>query len=143
MKDKEMIEEMAIEDIVKVYPEISRPTEFGIIKILETEGYRKLPKNSVVLSREEHAKLVAQVRQEFEHEYKDKVVLSREEYDELLKIKDNCIELMKQGEQQILNIGKETAEKIIKMLKQPPYIDFIESWVLEDVAKQFGVEIKG
>ena len=37
--------------------------------------------------------------------------------------------------------SKETAKKIIEMLKQPPYIDFIESWVIEDIAKEYGIKI--
>lgn len=39
----------------------------------------------VVWTMDEHANLVSQVRQEFEHEYKDKVVLTMEEFDEFRK----------------------------------------------------------
>lgn len=49
-------------------------------------GYRKLPKNAVVWTMEKHAELVAQVRQEFETEYKDKIVLPREKYNHLIQI---------------------------------------------------------
>lgn len=56
---------------------------------------------------DKHAKLVAQVRQEFEHEYKDKVVLTREEYESL--IKPNKLDMQEQASY----IRKQTAEKIL------------------------------
>ncbi len=33
--------------------------------------------------------------------------------------------------------------KVLEMLKQPPYIDFLESWVLDEVAEKFHLTKKG
>lgn len=85
----------------------------------------------------------------------DSVVLSREEYSDYLILQQNhkfirekAKELQADNERLYKNIrkfkelvSKETAEKIIAMLKQPPYIDFIESWVIEDIAKEYGIEV--
>ena len=80
---------------------------------------------------------------------KDSVVLSREEYIELIKIKENCLELMKQGEQQIVNISKETAEEILKAFIDafPKEKGISSSHAkihrhIEEIAAQFGIEIK-
>lgn len=35
---------------------------------------------------------------------------------------------------------KEVAKNIVEMLLQPPYIDFIEKWVIDDIAKKYGIE---
>ena len=129
MKDKEkQIEEMAKViksaneincirtcDNCNYYNDDSKCISFGQAIALYEQGYRKLPENSVVLSREEYEKLKM-----------------------LEEGHITCEDVLEFVEK----ARKETAEKIINMLKQPPYIDFIESWVLEDVAKQFGVEIK-
>lgn len=73
---------------------------------------------------------------------KDSVVLSREELNELIKIKENCLELMKQGEQQIVNISKETAENIICIIKTFSYDKEFTKIITRIIAERFGVEIK-
>ena len=104
-----------------------------------------MKKGVVVLTKNEHAKLVSQVRQEFEHEYKDKVVLSREEFDKLglvvetvqkyesdekgqpilveeqkivKKLRTDFTELLNQEirELQLAQTRKETAREILKEL---------------------------
>ena len=125
----------------------------------------------VVWTMDEHAKLVSQVRQEFEHEYKDKVVLTKEEYEqlqqsyivkaydklraenkELLKIKENALELLKQGEQQILTIRKETAREILKEILRTPIklsygldertVNIMTATLkVNELEKQYGVEL--
>jgi hypothetical protein len=101
--DKETIEEMAIEDIVKIYPAISRPTAFGIINILKFKyGKPKLPKDSVALSKEEYEKLQTDMRR-LAYQYCNLIIENKN-----LK-EDLDIEVLK---------GKETAEKLITKIKQ-------------------------
>ncbi len=86
----------------------------------------------------------------------DSVVLSKEEYEDYKKHVDNCIEEYYRGQHeaevyykniQISRERKETAEKILQPLynacKEDTYgqvvVDFA---ILENLAKQFGVEIK-
>lgn len=95
----------------------------------------KLPKDSVVLSGKEYE----QLQQSYIVKAYDKL---RAKNKELLKIKENCLEIMKQGEQQIINIRKETAEKILQYVYDR-CIDnkFIRKFE-EFIKEQFGVEIK-
>lgn len=88
----------------------------------------------VVWTMDEHAKLVAQVRQEFEVEYKDKVVLSKEEYKSLTYWNGKFDELIKQVMKQS---SKETAEKILERGKY-----CIPNGLKEWIVEQFSVEIK-
>lgn len=150
MKDKEkQIEEMAIEDIVKIYPEISRPTAFGIINVLKIKyGKPKLPKDSVVLSREEwEAKLDEQYEKgqlDTRNDFDGKIVLERERFEHLCDLA-----YFGSGEEEI---RKETAEKIflesIEKVKErfrqtkgySTCYDIV--FTLMKLAKQFGVEIK-
>lgn len=96
----------------------------------------------VVWTMDEHAKLVSQVRQEFEHEYKDKVVLSKEEYEKYKNLanlvpklslenaklkqeqkemqraiaKDNSLNWLLKSDRKITEkrVSKETAEKFAR-----------------------------
>lgn len=140
MKDKEMIEEMAkmIEKAKQhIWASVRTQAEDedylwhsrAIAEHLMLQGYRKIPEDSVVLSKEEYTRLK----------------LARDIccHDLFIATKQSHEEGYKRGyEKGKYEARKETAEKIIAMLKQPPYIDFIESWVLDELAKQFGVEIK-
>ena len=113
-------------------------------------GCRKPHKNTVVLSTQEYLNTVTKVREEFEYEYKDKVVLSKEEYEELLKV--NKADLAEQA----TYTRKETAEKFAKAVKDrikqidkfysEEIIDMsyngISANEIDELAKQFGVEIK-
>ena len=141
MKDKEMIEEMAREIAKRdcyLFDNCPKPYKHACISqnptiMMESSknyitfatwlvelGYHKIPKDSVVLSREEY-----------------------ELYDVVKKGYPNDMSCLAEKLTEIDHKArKETAEKIIKMLKQSPYIDFLEEWVLEDVAKELDVEIK-
>ena len=162
------IEEMAIEDIVKAYPEISRPTAFGIISILKLGyGETKLPKDSVVNTPTIQCETYSQ---------NDMVLISREEYEKLLKIKEqssiketnyfsNLFKLQKELEQvekerdsAIDNCdrkSKETAEKAFEITKkiidkkyaiETPWtratLSSIINQIEKEFAKHFGVDIK-
>ena len=90
---------------------------------LYNAGYRKIPKDSVVLSREEQERILTATEKR-----------------------------IKELKRQILQARKETAEKIFtELLKEKQLIDFgcgdgtyeyIDAEDLKDLAKQFGVEIK-
>lgn len=72
------------------------------------------------------------------------VVLTRKEYEQLLKIKENCLELMKQGEQQILNISKETAREILQKIESFYGYYGIEDALkecMQNIAKHYGVDL--
>ena len=83
------------------------------------------------------------------------VVLSTEEYSDLKIASDsleNAYEVnerLKKDIERLYNnlakfkkeVRKVTAKEIITLLSEPPYIDFLEKWVLEDLAKKYGVEI--
>ena len=143
--DKEMIEEMAIEDIVKVYPEISRPTAFGIINILKFGyGQSKLPKDSVVLSRKEYEKLnnlkvfsetcgTISTKQLYDYmrEFKEGTVRETAE-----KILNDIKYTVKRNERTMLrNIdGLLAGNKIVESCDINERVD--------EIAKQYGVEIK-
>ena len=135
-------------------------------------GYRKLPENSVVLSREEYQDLKARANKKIDGlELKiggvggwfpisfiqaaiervldhDRITLSREEYESL--IKPNKLDLQEQASY----IRKETAEKIFDILYQWLNLEEIEKYgfvsiqkfdflrKFREIYKQFSVEIK-
>ena len=127
MKDKEkQIEE--ISKILDLYSGCSSYNKaYNIANALYLQGYRKLPKDSVVLSREEFKKLL-----------------------------DNNIRIdMEYFEQEKAKARKETAEKIFEKIKNK--INELEKFYfdngkigyngltireLNELARQFGVEIK-
>ena len=122
MTDQEQIDEMASDmdyGCTKrdLYPDDAKE----IAKALYLLGYRKLPKDSVVLSREEYKRITTE-----------------------LVTEQRATEIAKEYFEKI---RKETAEKILQPLynacKEDTYgqvvVDFA---ILENLAKQFGVEIK-
>jgi hypothetical protein len=155
MKDKEK----QIEEMAKVYCKnpyscygynclVNSPCiVFETCKELYEQGYRKLPEDSVVLNGSKLAKLVEEVRQEFEHEYKDKVILDKEEYNKVddtfkMSISDHIAYLREnkrlkedvqaligmrferfnlitkeESEQEVKQASKETAEKFANFIK--------------------------
>lgn len=166
MKDKEkQIEEMARVLCQNQCTSCTGATCLALLncKALYEHGYRKLPEKAVVLTMDEHAKLVAQVRREFEHEYKDKVVLTKENFEAIKKDEyrrdktQQCYDVRKQS-------SKEAAEKILNKFSQMLIQEFKETAKLQDLgiprklfadvcpvkvnkikdklAKQCGVEIK-
>lgn len=134
MKEKEMIEEMArvIENCTDITDEDycdNITCDKCRARILYNIGYRKIPKDSVVLSREEYNETLEQFRQEI-------ITLSQE----------------------LVNSRKETVEKFAKMVyatltNRKVWVDMHNWWlegkecpplkkILNELSKQFGVEIK-
>ena len=152
MKDKEMIEEMAKEisktwlvdlegntqDVCEV---LDRVDIESIAKELYEQGYRKLPKDSVVLTREE-----------LQENYVSKTL-----YEQLQKVSLARKEQIDKLSKKLIEARKETAEKFVKKVKKllkkvdiivdgdEGLVGYEESAVdkgLTELAKQFGVEIK-
>ena len=149
MKDKEMIEEIAKTVYENVYLEghFTKGTSKAIAKFIMEQGYRKLSEDSVVLSKVEKEKLLKEMYEQgrfdalADLEKDGKVVLSREEYGS--KLQDAYDNGVKFGEEWG---SKETAEKIINYLQKDGWggINYLEIYQedLDEIAKQFGVEIK-
>ena len=166
MKDKEMIEEMA-----KIISN-ARDTYFGTdagkdgyytpvghyAKVLLEQGYRKIDKDSVVLSREEYEKKKTHLQNvlELSNSQFEKVVKENESLERLLSLiddipKENLLDVDKAIETIKAKERKETAEKILKRIKEIYTIDtgwtdwYDDSFFgaeYKKLAKQFGVEIK-
>ncbi len=87
MTDKEIknLAEEILQEYTNCYSEVDKDC---LVKMLR----KHIPEGSVVLTMNDHVKVVEKVRQEFEAEYKDKVVLTREEY-EALKFTKTVLEL--------------------------------------------------
>jgi hypothetical protein len=169
MKDKEMIEEMAkiIDDRLieanNYLGSMNKGEGYWIAQKL-VEHYRpKIPEDSVVINGSKLAKLVEEVRQEFEHEYKDKVVLDKEEYNKVedtfkMSISDHIAYLrenkrlkedvqaligmrferfnlitQEESDKKVEQARKETAEKILKEIDKELYN--ISRLYLESVTK--------
>ena len=75
---------------------------------LYNAGYRKIPENAVVLTREEHIQML-----------KDLAESNAKTYETAYK-----------------RAVKETAERFAERLKQPPYKDFTEEWVADEICKE-------
>ena len=155
MKDKEMIEEMAncfkcvckpvcmkTADVVKEQELVSW-NEY--IKQYGCKHYQpKLPKDSVVLSREEYEKLIAPRVFISKKELTDREITKKLEMSEFSVIQDSgTIEMIPLRQ----DIEKETAEKILMPLydacKEDTYGQVVVDFsILENLAKQFGVEVK-
>lgn len=162
MKDKEKkIEEMAKEmcNVCKAIEETCymKKQPCSLIrdeaKVLYEQGYRKLPENSVVLSREEYNKKkkhlqnvlelssfqfenVVKENEKLKEQLKDKKLLTEENYNKLCHLAyfgyDDAYE---KG-------SKETAEKIICLIKTfCPDKKFVEV-ITRIISERFGVEIK-
>ena len=179
MKDKEkQIEEMA-KDLTKhidktIYGVRSSNEREKCATFLVDKGWVKLPKDSVVLSREEFEekyetseKFMAVVREleDLKQNLEDKVVLTKEEYEkykiiEYMGKKSTTIpayKLIKTFRGVEEQASKETAEKFAEKLENGiDKLDIIlhedndEQYVsinqllefIDEIAKQFGVEIK-
>lgn len=110
-------------------------------KYLYEQGYRKLPEDSVVLSREEYEKL----RETIADLKYDKFDLKNE-----ISEKDNKIALLEETIDCIkFNVGfarKETAREILNELidssNKITFFDCRMALGLDKIAKQFGLEIK-
>ena len=87
-KKKQEIEELG-QDIYDNCPDLcengcgGKPCYKCIAEALHRDNYRKIPEDSVVLTGSKLTKLVEEVRQEFEHRYKDKVIIDKEEYNKV------------------------------------------------------------
>ena len=122
-----------------------------IVFFLNNSDYRKLPDDSVVLSREEYEKL-----KKFEYRVQSGVCMTQKEWFDFCNEDSNrrtCLRIEEREKER-----KETAEKFIKECKKykvkkfsPVGIDqrdkgvsWIEmpEWKLDELAKQLGVEIK-
>ena len=106
----------------------------GIARELYEKGYRKLLKDSVVLSREEYEKV-------------DKEIINKSTYDTIWKAGYNAYE--KTIGECVAEARKETTEKIFKMLisklDSNQFLSgkrIIMEVDVENLAKQFDVEIK-
>ena len=150
--EKEQVEKMAI-DLEEEFVLCGTLSNCGtkrcsrcFSKYLYEQGYRKLPEDSVVLSREEYEKLQETIR---DLKY-DKFDLKNE-----ISEKDNKIALLEETIDCIkFNVGftrKETAEKILDLLV-PDCKACDENWhsgclclratLAEKIAKQFGLEVQ-
>lgn len=177
MKDNEkQIEEMAKEiettfTYAKKYiPDKYEPVEFEvypdeIADKLYNAGYRKLPKDSVVLTKEEYKKLglVVETIQEYETVNGELKLINEKKI--LKKLQTDFTDLLNQEirELQIAQARKETVEKFARDIFN--HITTPEVWeklrqlwlskdgnfkankhiydlLIEPIAKQFGVEIK-
>lgn len=102
---------------------------------LYAEGYRKIDKDSVVLSREEYEKV-------------DKEIINKSTYDTIWKAGYNAYE--KTIGECVAEARKETAEKYHKAMRKVIHErDYIGGYAEiglqeenDEIAKQFGVEIK-
>lgn len=152
MNKQEQIEEMAVigcvrtpqaytaEECAKCGFKNGRCNAYRHAEALYNAGYRKIPEDSVVLSREEYEMLANQ--------YKNLEI----KYSNLCDNYRLCKDANETLKQNIIIIRKETAEKIFtELLKEKQLIDlgcgdgtyeYIDVDDLEDLAKQYGVEIK-
>lgn len=143
MKDKEkQIEEMAKDVYENVYLEghFPKSTSKAIARFIMEQGYRKLPKDSVVLSREEYEKLTAP------RVFISKKQLSEKELAEKLKnfnygiigVDESSIEIIPTRAE----IEKETAEKIIDLIKTFCPDKKFKEIITHIISERLGVEIK-
>ena len=154
-----------IEECTKCGFKNGRCNAYRHAEALYNAGYRKIPEDSIVLSKSEKQKLLKEMYEQGRFDViadldkEGKVVLTREEkeeYESLIKLliydkpmKNRVYEVIKDIKQQTC---KKTAEKIFtELLKEKQLIDlgygdgtyeYIDVDDLEDLAKQYGVEIK-
>lgn len=133
MEDK-MIEEMAI---IALKNTLSYTCAKQIAMNFYKQGYRKLPEDSVVLSKEEYEKLQNKLeRYSEEREFVGKCLT-----DATLR----CVELTNDFNDMLDSIydlaRKETAKKTIKWFKENS-VCIPSDEDINEFAKQFGVEIK-
>lgn len=123
MKDKEK----QIKELHRLLCKKGFDGENSRAKFIYNQGYRKLPEDSVVLSREEYDGKKIVVEMSGGH----KLRLSVGKFGEMSKILEE-------------EIRKETAEKIFSFIKHY-FVDrtlVLNEFTFKLIAKQFGVEIK-
>lgn len=149
MTKQEQIEEMVSIMAASNNPFVDVPIEImpKVAEALYNAGYRKLPGNSVVLSREEHERLVKMAQGQ----------ISNMKATDFLKacissgVMVKAVSTEEQVKQAYEKGSKETVEKILDLLV-PDCKACDENWhngclclratLAEKIAKQFGVEIK-
>lgn len=129
-KNKQIEEMMKDLKEEKLYALINKTSYMRSAENLYEQGYRKIPQDSVVLTREELSKNYVQ----------------RELYEHIIKYRCLPPEFGKIVNEVKLQTRKETAEEIFSNLHRLIYSDKTTPiWVkqqLNEIAKQFGVEIK-
>lgn len=90
---------------------------YTVFERLYNAGYRKIPENAVVLTKEEYDELKKGVK--------------THNYTAMFDAQDAY-----RWEQGYFQGFKETAEKFAERLKQPPYKDFTEEWVADEILKE-------
>lgn len=108
------------------------------------KGYRKLPEDSVIISKDRFEALETIEKYHIKSCRKDSVVLSREEYQKLLKDKTITVsideQLQKEYAYELKQERKETAEKILNDLYHREELGFE---TIKWYAKEYwGIEIK-
>ncbi len=103
-------------------------------KTLIEQGYRKLPKDSIVLSREEYERL-KQVENEKDRLYEIKLDLENQLIEKGWTDYEGADEIEKR-------VSKETAEKIICLIKSFSYDKEFVKIITRIISKRLGVEIK-
>ena len=105
---------------------------------LVNKNYRKIPEDSVAITKEELKKII---QEEYQNALKDKVVLSREEFDEFRKDRAEVIFLKKQiTEQARKETAREFAEKLKKKLYTNNYCqEIVTKEMIQELEKQYGV----
>ena len=140
---QEQIEEMVSIMTTSNNPFVDVPIDImpKVAEALYNAGYRKLPKDSVVLSREEYERL-KRVENEKDRLYEIKLDLENQLIEKGWTEYEGADEIEKR-------VSKETAEKIFKMLLSKldsnQFLSgkrIIMEVDVENLAKQFDVEIK-
>lgn len=144
MTKREQVEQVAkerneIKDIMKLLDRcgsLNPMCKTEVATVVYGNNYRKIPEDSVVLSREEYEMLVNQ--------YKNLEI----KYSNLCDNYRLCKDANETLKQNIIITSKETAEKILRDLYNEATSNVSETvelttFQIEQLAKQFGVEIKG
>ena len=106
----------------------------SIAETLYIAGYRKIPENAVVLTEKELKEKIDCCNVSMIHHDDDgKRYIEYEKYKDFT---DRLGKRIRQLKGQLKQERKETAEKFAEMLKQPPYKDFTEEWVADEICKE-------
>ena len=132
----------------KWYPDKYEPVELNvypddIARTLYNAGYRKIPKDSVVITKEEYNALKMIEKYHVKSCGKNNVVLTQEEY-EMLKIKkkekhwlEACMSIWKNAK---IDARKETAREILTAIGKASNDERYKIW--QDLCERHGVEVK-
>ena len=137
MTKQEQIEEMVSIMTASNNPFVDVPVEImpKVAEALYNAGYRKLPKDSVVILREEYERL-KRVENEKDRLYEIKLDLENQLIEKGWTEYEGCDEIEKR-------VSKETAKKIYTKIKDSFLMDSNNRYALKLWLKeQFGVEIK-